>query len=421
MFLKESIKFLKDITLALIIAIAIYIFQYLSTLVINLSGYFKEINTLNIIIYSIIAIFLATLEILVVYYYKKKNEPLDIIKIEEKKNKKVKLLIKLLILLSTCLISFFLGFALGGEGPSVLLGSILGIIIGRIFEHDETNEALVKLGESIGFSLAFLNPIAGIFKFFKDRKFDFSNMLQYLRVIVSVIVSYLFLSLLKGSFTFNLFFNITDFINYRVGWIFLIIPIIVFIFTYFYKVSLKYFKKIISKNKIIAYIIFPILLVILSITIKYLLPIVEGSGANLFSNILVSSSLIMLFLYLMIRFIYVVFSFGSEFEGGVVLPTISIGAILGRIIGDLLSLFINISDNDKLIIIIVTLILFYAFTFKELLVGISLIFSFGNPLYIFPGLVISSVISYLIIKVFKIKGLHEYLNENHKVIKLINK
>ena len=414
MLKKDLFQILKDTIIAVIITLIIFLFQFLSHFTISLYSKINPNNNslLMISIYGILVVIFSIIELVIVIYYEKKEDFLDHLTFNLKKERKRNLIFKILVVFLTCLMSFFIGLALGEEGPSVLLGSIVGLLVGRIFNKDEEEIKLTNLGASIGFALAFLNPVAGLFKFYKNNQGLKVNIREYLRTIYSLVISYLLLSLLKGQFVYNLYFNLTDYIEGPICLIFLVLPFIIFFISYIYDKIINLIRRLSKNKKIINFIIYPVILIVFSILLRIYYPILLGSGSNIISNSLMNLSISTLFLYLLIRFIFVIFSFTSKFKGGVVLPTVSFGFLVGKIITTLISLWIyKLSENEEIIIIIISGCLFYSFVFKEVFVGASLIFSFGNPLILLAPIVISSAISFVLIKKSPTLLVEKFLNE----------
>ncbi len=411
-FKKDLIQILKDTVVLVIITLIIYSFQSLSHLVNNLNNLFKVDNVLYISLYSILVLVLSIIELVIVFFYEKKEDNLSSLSLRNKKTKKKFLLFKILIIFITCLISFFIGLALGEEGPSVLIGSIIGLIVGRIACKDEEEVKLTSLGGAIGFSLAFLNPVAGLLKYHKYNENNSKSIREYLRVIYSLVLSYGLLSLLKGDFHYFLYFDIDFKINTSVALIFLILPFIIFILSFIFKRSCKRINKLINKNKIVSYIIYPLVIVIISILLKIYYPSLKGSGSSIIDNILTITSLSSLLIYLLIRFIFLILSFTSKFKGGIVIPSVTLGFLIGRFIASFIDYyFLPLSNDELLAISIISGCLFYSFTFKELYVGASLIFSFGNPLVLLPPLIISISISYILFKKLPIYSINEFVDD----------
>lgn len=411
MFKREMHNFLMVTITTLLVTFLIYFFQLLSEFV-------KKINKYNGIIPDVLLIILiivfAIVELLIVFIYERKDEFLDSLNLKRKLDKKRILISKIPIIFLTCLISFFIGLALGEEGPSVFLGSILGLVIGRLFNKNNEEFNLTVLGGSLGFSLAFLNPLAGIFKYYKSsNKLNKNEIIkEFIYLIYSFSISYLLLSLLKGNFKYTLYFDLSKFINGPVTLIFLILPFIMFIFSTIYKKIYRLLFLFLNKYKCLNYIFVSLIVLCISILIKIYIPYISGSGVDIISNFNNDLSLNTLLIFLIIRFIFVMLSFISKFKGGVVLPTLSFGFLIGKIIVVILNNYIiQIDDNDSLIIMIISSLLFYSFVFKEIFVGGSLIISFGNPLILFPPMIISFSIGYFLIKKLPIFSIQEFMNE----------
>lgn len=408
---KKIYNFLTITITTLLVTFLIYFFQVLSEFV-------KKNNKFNGIIPNVLLIILviafAIIELFIVFIYERKDEFLDSLNLKRKLDKKRILISKIPIIFLTCLISFFIGFALGEEGPSVFLGSILGLVIGRLFNKNNEDFNLTILGGSLGFSLAFLNPLAGIFKYYKSsNKSNKKEIIkEFIYLIYSFGISYLLLSLLKGNFKYFLFFNLSKFINGPITLIFLILPFIIFIFSTIYKKIYRLLFLFLNKFKCINYVFVSLIVLCIAILLKIYLPYLSGSGADILSNYNKDFSLKTLLIFLFIRFIFVMLSFISKFKGGVVLPTLSFGFLIGKLIVLVMNNYIvSIDGNDSLIIMIISSLLFYSFVFKEIFVGGSLILSFGNPLILFPPMIISFSIGYFLIKKLPIFSIQEFMNE----------
>lgn len=411
-FKKDLIQILKDTIVLVVITLVIYLFQLLSHYVNSLNNLFSTNNILEISLYSILVLVLGIFELSIVFFYDKKEDNLSSLSLRNKKNKKRFLLFKILVIFITCLISFFIGLALGEEGPSVLIGSIIGLVVGRIASKDEEEIKLTNLGGAIGFSLAFLNPIAGLLKYHKYNENLSKSIREYLRVIYSLVLSYILLSLLKKDFHYFLYFDLDNKITTPVSLIFLILPFIIFIFSFIFKRICKRINKIVNKHKIFSYFIYPFVILVLAIILKIYYPALKGSGSSIINNILTITSLSSLLIYFLIRFIFLILSFTSKFKGGIVIPSVTLGFLLGKLIAECINNYIYPLSNDELIVVsIISGCLFYSFTFKELFVGASLIFSFGNPIILLPPLIISISISYILFKVLPIYSINEFINE----------
>ena len=76
---------------------------------------------------------------------------------------------KMLILITVnSLFGFFGGFLLGSEGPSVTIGSSLGMIGNDVFKSDSKED--VALFGSAGFACAFSSPLAGLCHLIEENK-----------------------------------------------------------------------------------------------------------------------------------------------------------------------------------------------------------------------------------------------------------
>ena len=98
----------------------------------------------------------------------------------------------LLFITINSLFAFFGGFLLGSEGPSVTIGSSIGMIGNKAFKDENKND--VALFGSAGFACAFSSPLAGLCHLLEENKhlISWKFILKGIYVIaLSFIISYL--------------------------------------------------------------------------------------------------------------------------------------------------------------------------------------------------------------------------------------
>jgi H+/Cl- antiporter ClcA len=276
-----------------------------------------------------------------------------------------------------------LGLALGPQGPSIYVGMLTALLFYKfIFKTSKTTEEeQIILGSSVGYTVAFLNPVAGLCFAMEKSKCKMSIKLV-LKLILALVITYLFQTIFRQRILSEYFITLTGHMNY---WLLLAIPVIVFVISIL-GILINTFFSIIRKhinyeNKVVK-LFMSFLILIFPLVIKVYQPQILGSGLLSLKWIFSDLSIATIAIYGAIRIVFTYFSVETKFSGGVGGSIIIIGAILGRLIAGLFGYFIEISSNDIYIITIATMLSFYGMFTKEKYTSISLIFSFGNFVYL---------------------------------------
>lgn len=312
------------------------------------------------------------------------------------------------LMIINSLISFFVGFALGSEGPSVFLGGNVGLLSNEVFKDDD--EDLVAISAGSGFGCAFLSPLAGFCYIFEESLHHFSFKL----VIKALYVAFLsfFVSRLINSHHL-IAIDITTTFDFKYYYLipFLIVCNVIAA-TFFVFVLLK-IKDFISahknnffiKNKI--YIGFIVASLISFSFFDY-----SFGGGNIIHNILNYKSLQVIILLLIFRFCYTIFSANSQATGGLVVPMLTIGGILGLLISQVSIQYFGMAEELTSIVVLISMLTFFGVVTKTPFTALVIVLSTAGfehlDTIILPAALVI-FISYFISKWMKIDCLYEYL------------
>lgn len=228
------------------------------------------------------------------------------------------------------------GLFLGREGPCIQMGACVGQLFG---EHSRTSSKerrfLLECGVAAGLSAAFSAPLAGVIFLMEEITFDFHP-----QACITALAS-----AISADFVTILFFGVRPCLylplranlpegNYL--WL-IILGIILGVLAYVYQYTLLNLRWWYSKVKLpnIYHSIIPLLLVIpiglwntriLGGSHKFIAYI---GSLNTSGNIL--KLLPLLVVFLLVRFCFSMISYGASVPGGIFMPILVLGALLGAI------------------------------------------------------------------------------------------
>ncbi len=274
-----------------------------------------------------------------------------------------------IILPFSALITFFVGVPLGTEGPCVQMGTAIGYGVVKSIApkmQSEWRRYIMSGGASAGFSIATASPISAIFFSFEELNKGFSPLLA-ISTVSSVLSAQLTARLLMliGISTDRLFvLPEIEALPFRLLFLPLILGIVCglisIFFTKFYHLVNKLVKKI---CKLISVkIIFLIIFVNASLS-GFLLPDLLGTGHSLTEKLL-NSNLVwyILLLIFVVRCSFTLFSNSAGVTGGIFLPTIVFGAIIGSLFAKAMISMGIIPANYYMLIVVLGIVAFLGAT-----------------------------------------------------------
>ena len=248
----------------------------------------------------------------------------------------------LLTLLFTSVLSFisiFIGVPLGSEGPSVMIGTNFSQFIAKLLpqKYRAYRRYLMTGGASTAFACATGAPITGVLFALEEIHRKFSPII--LIVTISSIISGTFVAqnlCMAFNIPFKLFENISiPKISLNESLIFLVSGLIIGLFAVLFSKTIEFFKDLIDNKTKKINVFYKILLTFLiTFILGFLLKDSLGGGHGLIKNLLNGKDyeLYIFFFILIIKFLMVSFSSQSGVTGGMFIPILTIGAILGSLI-----------------------------------------------------------------------------------------
>ena len=383
----KILHFLKEfgalITYCLVINVILSLFYFLAGLIEQMHLINLENNVAYIIGYALILIIVLLISRIIEPYKFSKKADDEFIRNYLKISAEPNYFSEICVYLISVLCTFALGLALGSQGPSLYIGILSSLLIYKfIFKTSSMSvKEQILLDGSVGYSIAFMNPIAGMTLALERSKFKIS-MTFILKLSFALIFSFFLQYLMNFSYLCEYFIHLEGHMNY---WLLFIVPIFV-IFAcgsglLFKRIFREIKKHINHENKIVKIVMYG-LIILIPLLIKIYNPYLLGGGLLTTTWIFSDAALGIVALYGLIRILFTLFSFETKFSGGMGGCIIIVGAIIGRILAGLLGLVIPLTQTDYFVLSLATALPFYGITTREKYTSFALIFSFGNFIYL---------------------------------------
>ena len=232
------------------------------------------------------------------------------------------------------------GLFLGREGPSIQLGSAVGQGISNLTKGDDVEEKiLLSSGAGAGLAAAFNAPLAGLMFVLEEVHHNFSPLLAITTFSSALVAN--FVSLNIFGLTPALDIGMTNTIPIAYYGLVIGLGIFLGLNGWLYTKVVLVLPKLYGRLPFIPARYNAILPFLLVIPIGYFLPQVIGGGSELILHLSRwQLSLGILIGLWVLRFVFSMIPYGANVPGGIFLPILSLGAILGAIYGKAtLSLF----------------------------------------------------------------------------------
>lgn len=225
------------------------------------------------------------------------------------------------------------GLALGREGPSIQLGGAVGQGVNHYLKGNKSQQnILISAGASAGLSAAFNAPVSGIMFILEEVHHKFSSVLLLTAFSASITANFVAYTIFGVQPALDLGSLLQFPLEHYAHLV--IMGIFVAVMGWAFQEVLMYMPKLYQKIPIPPYL-YGFLPFILVIPIGIFLPEMLGGGTGII--LLISSGristhlLVGIFLF---RFVYSHISYGSGLPGGIFIPVLSLGALLGAIYGN---------------------------------------------------------------------------------------
>jgi H+/Cl- antiporter ClcA len=312
------------------------------------------------------------------------------------------------------LLSIGVGLSLGREGPSIHLGALVGEGINQVTGRSEMEKKyFVTCGASAGLAAAFNAPLAGVVFALEELHKFFSPLLLICTLIASITADFLTRVFLGVHPVFD--FEVkapTEFHPLMEIFLILLFGLIMSLLGKMFSDNLVRFQKIYKKINLNPYLKVTLLMITAFFT-ALLFKDITGGGHSLIEKIAqYPTPLLILFLLLIGKFLYTLISYSSGFPGGIFLPMLVIGALLGKIFGIFVINIFGVSDVYITHYIILGMAAYFTAVVRAPITGIILILEMtGNFSHLF-ALTLISTMSYIITEFISLEPIYDILFNN---------
>lgn len=301
------------------------------------------------------------------------------------------------------------GLSLGREGPSIQIGAAIAKGYCEVFKKIKLEEKfLITSGASAGLAAAFNAPLAGVMFSLEEIHKNFSPAVLTSTMAASItadVISKNFFGL-KPVFDFHNI-NAMPLKNYHY---IIILGIIMGALGTVFNHSLLKTQDLYSMQKWLPEHARPVIAFIIAGFLGLVLPEVLGGGHELITSMVnFKTSLNLLLIILIVKFVFTMISYGSGAPGGIFLPLLVIGALIGNIYGNVISLFFNFNPEYIQNLVILAMAGYFTAIVRAPITGSILITEMTGSFSHLLSVTIISIVAYTTADLLGSKPIYESL------------
>lgn len=318
----------------------------------------------------------------------------------------------------SALVTFFGGVPLGTEGPSVQMGTAVGRGAIRVFAKKQTcwDRYIMTGGACAGFAAATTAPLTAIFFAFEEAHRRFSPMI-FMSAASAVISGTVTIDLLDGvagneapffsSFSLP---NLPTKSIYVAAIIGIVSGVAAIIFTLLYRRLGDLIKNGLAKLSIFVKIPAVFVLTVIS---GLLLPDTIGSGHSLTESLLSKSEIwYMVLICFVIRAILLILANNSGVTGGLFLPTLAFGAIIGSLLANTMISLSLLDEKYYTLCVVIGIVSFLGASSRTPIMAMAFSAEALGGMTAFLPIALGVTLSYIIIEVVKVPSFTDSVVEN---------
>lgn len=284
------------------------------------------------------------------------------------------------------------GLFLGREGPSIQLGAAIGQGVNQGVKGNKMSEkVLVSSGAGAGLAAAFNAPVAGLLFVLEEVHHNFSPIVLLTTLAATTTAN--FVSLFFFGQQPILSFGLLEYFELKHYGLIVGLGLVLGVAGFIYQKVVLWIPTIYAKITKIPPYFYGVIPFLMVIPIGIFYPHLIGGGSDII-HILVDNPfpVTVLIVIFILRFIFSMISYGSGLPGGIFLPILSLGALLGAIYGGVVISLFDLNPALMKSFIVIAMAGYFTAIGKAPLTAIVLITEMvGNFNHLMPIAVVSLV------------------------------
>ncbi len=304
------------------------------------------------------------------------------------------------------------GLLLGREGPSIQLGASVGHGIAEKMNSSRVQRnVFISSGAGAGLAAAFNAPIAGLMFVLEEVHHTFSPLVAVTTLTAAIISNFISLNVFGGRPSLNLG-NDQIFPMHYYGYV-IVLGLLLGIFGLAYhRLTLALpaiYKKLFPKVAPYNYCLIAFILIM---PLGLWNPHVLGGGGEMILRLLQENhSVQFLAMLFVIRFVYSMISYGTGLPGGIFLPILSLGALLGLVYAEGVIQFFGVDESMRVSFVFFAMSGYFAAIGKAPLTALLLVTEMVGGLNQLMPLGICTLVAYIVADFLKMDPIYEVLAE----------
>lgn len=307
------------------------------------------------------------------------------------------------------------GLMLGREGPSIQLGAVAGKGVATWLKTSEMEKrSLIASGAAAGLAAAFNAPIAGLLFVVEEVYHQFSRMVWISALAASITANFISLHIFGLTPVLNMPDNLPV-LGLNQYWGYVILGIFLGLVGFFYEkviLNMGKFYCLLGKWIPISPAYYSLFAFVLILPIGYFWPHLLGGGNQLILALPeVQPAFLTLLLWFVIRFVWSMISYGSGLPGGIFLPILTMGSVLGLLAGRFAFDLGWISQGEMTLFIVLGMTGFFAAISKAPLTAIILVTEMVGDLSQLMVIGLVALTAYVVMDLLKGDPIYEAMLE----------
>ncbi|MDC4241752.1 MAG: chloride channel protein [Clostridium sp.] len=310
------------------------------------------------------------------------------------------------------LLALSAGLSLGREGPSVQIGASIGEGVAEktYKKMPVKKEFLITAGASAGLSAAFNSPLSGIIFALEEIHRNFSPLVLLTAMAAAISADFISKNFLGMEPALN--FSEMNAIPLKYYWILIILGVFTGILGVLFSKGIYLFQDIYSKLKKVPQEVKVMIPFVITAIVGLIAPMLLGGGHELILELTEGGqSILFLIIIYILKFLLLLVCFGSGVPGGIFLPMLLLGAIIGDVFGVLSIELLGVNSSFIINFIALGMAGYFVSVVKAPVTGIVLIMEMTGSFSHLLSLSVVVIISFITSELLRNEPIYEVLLE----------